>query len=368
MSRAPARILLTTDAVGGVWTYSRDLAALLAARGVEVELALLGPAPTPAQREALAALPGVRLHETGLPLEWMADSHALAALPASLAALARCTQAELVQLHSPALVGEVIWPAPVLAVLHSCPGTWWRAVRGTARVPEEFLGHMAAVRLGLARAETVIAPSRALARMAATVYALSREIRVVPNARPDMAALPGGPREGILCAGRLWDEGKNIALLDRATALARLPAAAAGPRHGPHGAAIGLTALRWLGVLEPTALASEMARARLFAAPALYEPFGLAVLEAAQRGAALMLSDIPTFRELWRGAALFLPKDDASAWAQALARLHEQPDTCAVWGARARRRARRYAAARFEAAMLSLYGLPAVPPLIRATG
>ncbi|HTJ89262.1 MAG TPA: glycosyltransferase [Acidocella sp.] len=367
MSRAPARILLTTDAVGGVWTYSLDLAALLARRGMEVELALLGPALASAQQQAVAALPGVRLHETGLPLEWLADSQALAALPAALAALARCLRVELVQLHSPALVGDVIWPAPVLAVLHSCPGTWWRAVRGTAPPPEEFLWRMAAVRRGLARVEIVIAPSRALARLAATVYGLSREIRVVANARPDVA-LPGGPREGILCAGRLWDEGKNIALLDRAAALARLPAAAAGPLQGPHGAAIGLTGLRWLGVLAPAALAREMARARLFAAPALYEPFGLAVLEAAQQGAALVLSDIPTFRELWRGAALFLPRDDASAWAAALARLHEQPETCAAWGARARRRARRYAAARFEAAMLSLYGLPAVPPLIRAAG
>ena len=39
---------------------------------------------------------------------------------------------------------------------------------------------------------------------------------------------------------------------------------------------------------------------------ALYEPFGLAVLEAAQAGCALVLSDIPTFRELWDGAALFV--------------------------------------------------------------
>ena len=38
-----------------------------------------------------------------------------------------------------------------------------------------------------------------------------------------------------------------------------------------------------------------------------YEPFGLAVLEAAQAGCALVLSDIPTFRELWDGAAMFVP-------------------------------------------------------------
>ena len=49
-----------------------------------------------------------------------------------------------------------------------------------------------------------------------------------------------------------------------------------------------------------------MARTAVFVSPALYEPFGLAVLEAAQAGCALVLSDIPTFRELWDGVALFV--------------------------------------------------------------
>jgi glycosyltransferase involved in cell wall biosynthesis len=39
-------------------------------------------------------------------------------------------------------------------------------------------------------------------------------------------------------------------------------------------------------------------------APSLYEPFGLAVAEAARAARPLVLSDIPTFRELWGDAAL----------------------------------------------------------------
>ena len=38
----PLRLVLTTDAVGGVWTYATDLARGLSARGVEVTLAVLG--------------------------------------------------------------------------------------------------------------------------------------------------------------------------------------------------------------------------------------------------------------------------------------------------------------------------------------
>ena len=46
------RLLMTTDAVGGVWQYSLELAAALQA---EVTLAVLGPAPDAGQRAAAAA-------------------------------------------------------------------------------------------------------------------------------------------------------------------------------------------------------------------------------------------------------------------------------------------------------------------------
>ncbi|WP_243688744.1 glycosyltransferase [Geotalea toluenoxydans] len=52
--------------------------------------------------------------------------------------------------------------------------------------------------------------------------------------------------------------------------------------------------------------------------PARYEPFGLTVLEAALSGCALVLGDIPSLRELWEGAAVFVPPDDANALADVL--------------------------------------------------
>ena len=44
-----------------------------------------------------------------------------------------------------------------------------------------------------------------------------------------------------------------------------------------------------------------MARASIYALPARYEPFGLSILEAALSGAALVLGDIPSLREVWGG-------------------------------------------------------------------
>ena len=43
------KVLLTTDAVGGVWTYALDLAAGLRALGFVTTLAVLGPEPSPVQ-------------------------------------------------------------------------------------------------------------------------------------------------------------------------------------------------------------------------------------------------------------------------------------------------------------------------------
>ena len=69
-STAP-RVLMTADAVGGVWTYALDLAVGLAGAGVETVLVCFGP-PASTDQRAQAALAGARLIETGLPLDWLA--------------------------------------------------------------------------------------------------------------------------------------------------------------------------------------------------------------------------------------------------------------------------------------------------------
>ncbi|HEY1143010.1 MAG TPA: glycosyltransferase family 1 protein, partial [Sphingomicrobium sp.] len=65
------RVLLTTDAVGGVWTYTVELARALSALGVEPVVATLGPSPDENQSRELA---GANLFDTGLPLDWLAEN------------------------------------------------------------------------------------------------------------------------------------------------------------------------------------------------------------------------------------------------------------------------------------------------------
>src|SRR5689334_17099783 len=70
---APRRVLMTADAVGGVFSYAVELSAALAPHGVEIALVVMGPAPSEAQRTQLQALPNVRPFFAGFDLEWMPE-------------------------------------------------------------------------------------------------------------------------------------------------------------------------------------------------------------------------------------------------------------------------------------------------------
>ena len=67
------RIFLTTDAVGGVWQYSLELARAYVERGLAVDLVVLGPAASPERLAEAEEIAGLHLFETGLPLDWAGD-------------------------------------------------------------------------------------------------------------------------------------------------------------------------------------------------------------------------------------------------------------------------------------------------------
>ena len=162
-------------------------------------------------------------------------------------------------------------------------------------------------------------------------------------------------RTTILTAGRLWDEGKNLACLDAAAALLEHPIRAAGPITGPNGASVTLNHLTLLGSLDKPAMAREYGSAAIFVSMALYEPFGLAVLEAAQAGCVLVLSDIPTFRELWQDIAVFLDPDQPDALADVLNALMRDPKRRAHLGRLAQARAARFSVERMVEATSNLH-------------
>jgi glycosyltransferase involved in cell wall biosynthesis len=229
-----------------------------------------------------------------------------------------------VHLHAPALVGMARWPVPVVAVAHSCVGTWWRAMRGDEPAPPDFRWRIEATREGLGRAAAVISPTAAHAEALRAVYGALDLIVVYNGADP--LPLPAVRRDrAVLTAGRLWDEAKGVALLDRAAPALDGPVRAAGSVEGPNGARAALSRCELLGILDAAGMARAYAGATVFASMSRYEPFGLAVLEAAQAGLRLVLADIPTFRELWDGVATFVP-DEAALPAALQAALNAGPD------------------------------------------
>lgn len=314
----PRRVFLTADAVGGVGTYALDLARELGRSGIETVLAVLGPAPSAAQRRAAAAVDTLDLLVADVPLDWTADdAEAVRASARRIARLADAARPDLVHLNAPALAGAAVWPAPVVCGIHSCVATWWRANR-QGPPPAAFAWQTGMIHDGLRAADAVIAPSHAFADAVRDIYGRDLPLHVVHNGRRPQANHRDGPRRGVIAAGRLWDEGKGIATLDRAAPLIDAPVAVAGATEGPNGARIALPNIECLGLLDEPALRGRLAAAAIYVSPARYEPFGLTVLEAAQAHLPLVLSDIPVFRELWDGAAAFFPADDHEGLAQAV--------------------------------------------------
>src|SRR5215212_1405360 len=65
------RVLMTTDTIGGVWSYCLELCRALQPAGIEIALATMGAKPTDDQRREISAIPNIQLHESSLKLEWM---------------------------------------------------------------------------------------------------------------------------------------------------------------------------------------------------------------------------------------------------------------------------------------------------------
>jgi glycosyltransferase involved in cell wall biosynthesis len=359
---APQRILLTADAVGGVWQYSVDLARGLSRLGIETVLAVLGPSPSAAQKRAARSVPRLKMVDTGLALDWLADeAGTLRRAGEAVARLAAKHEADLVQLNMPALAAEVRFDRPVVAVLHSCVASWWRAVND-GPLPPHFEWLTERVRLGVAAADAVVTPSAAFGRAAQACYALPETPRTVHNGRSSLVSRAQAPHDFVFTSGRLWDRGKNVGVLDAAAAKIGVPVHAAGPLQGPNGERAAFRHLHALGNLDEPSLGRWLAARPVFASAALYEPFGLSVLEAAAAGCALVLSDIPTFRELWDEVAIFVDPRDSDTYARALNALVSDDFERAVLGRAAQERAARFTPDAMAAQMASLYRslLPAV--------
>jgi glycogen synthase len=354
--RRERRVLITADTLGGVWTYALELAQALARRDVRVALATMGAPLRADQRAQLRDPQAPRLYESSYKLEWMQGAWDDVARASDwLLAIEREYQPDIVHLNQFAF-GALPFRAPTLVVAHSCVLSWWQAVHGEP-APVAWDRYRRKVEHGLARATLVAAPTRAMLQTLVRDYGYAHAALVLGNGRSPALFRPGAKQACILAAGRLWDQGKNLAALQAVAPKLPWPVRLAGSTSHPDGGEVLPSCVECLGALPAEALAGHLSTAAIYALPARYEPFGLSVLEAALSGCALVLGDIASLREIWGPAALYVRPDDHAELQATLRRLIDDPAERLRLGDAARRRALHFTPKRMVDAYLGAYAL-----------
>lgn len=340
------KILMTTDTVGGVWTYSLELINGLAHYDVEVALATLGRRLSADQRGAVEQLANVEVFESNYRLEWMEDPwDDVQEAGRWLLRLRDHIQPDLIHLNDYSQ-GSLAWEAPVLMVGHSCVCSWMQHVRG-APPDGAWDEYRKRVERGLRAASCVVTPTQRMLDDLRLNYGTIAPGKVIYNGCAAPPAISIQREPFIFAAGRLWDEAKNIGLLAEIADRVDWPICVAGSAEHPDGhGPVKWKNLRMLGHLSQRQLYKTMARASLYALPAKYEPFGLTPLEAALHGCPLVLGDIGTLREVWGDAAAFAPPHAPEDWVQRLNSLINDRASRDRLAEKACRRARRYSLSR----------------------
>lgn len=342
------KVLMTADPIGGVWTYALELARGLTSEGVEVSVAVEGGEPSEPQRAELDNLPLAGWWSTNRKLEWMPEPwRDVDATGAWLQELAGIVRPDLVHLNSFSH-GALGWDVPVVLTAHSCVPSWWRSVHGVD-APAEWDEYRTRVEAGLRGADVVTAPTAAFFDRFRALYDVQNPAAIIPNG---IASLNPNPVKEpvVLAAGRVWDEAKNVAAL--ASIAPRLPWPVVVVGDAPKVATRSVT---YTGKLARHDLHRRMEASTIFCAPARYEPFGLAALEAASAGCALVLGAIPTLREVWEDAARFVEPNDPEDLRRACVELIEDPELRLRMAARATQRAAAFTRERMVAGYLDVY-------------
>ena len=324
-------VLMTADTVGGVWTYAMELTRALPE--VRFTIATMGRKASEGQRAEVP--PNAELIESEYKLEWQDDPwRDVDEAGRWLLDLEARVRPELVHLNGYAH-GALPFRAPKLVVAHSCVLSWWRAVK-SEDAPPEWDTYRRRVEEGLRGADVVAAPSAWMLAALDEHYRLSAPRRLIYNGRRFTPATGHGHRASVFAAGRLWDEAKNLRTVVAAAPSIDWPVRMAGD------GGVNADNVSHLGWLEPSDLARAYGESAIYLFPALYEPFGLSVLEAALSGCALVLGDIPSLREIWRDAAVFVSPRDPEAIARVTNEVIANDRFRGELSQRARRRAHEY--------------------------
>lgn len=355
------RILMTTDTVGGVWTYTMDLIKGLEKYKVEVILATMGNHPSAAQMAQIRKLKRVILDTSGYKLEWMPDPWKdLERAQRWLLQLSFNFNPDVIHFNSFAFDGK-LFTAPVVMVGHSCVLSWWQAVKNEP-APPQWSRYAETLRRGLRSADVVVAPSHSMMMSLLNYYGEFEDTRVIYNGVDDSFFKPGIKEKIIFSMGRLWDEAKNIHLLAEVAKELDYPVFIAGDIKNWHKTSPNI---HYLGKLNKKEISGWLSIASVFALPAYYEPFGLSVLEAAHSGCALVLGKINSLQEIWKDNALYCMPSDKEELKNSIVRLMNDDSLRKKYADAAMKRSSDFSLARMASDYYALYNsLLGVPWLL----
>ena len=213
------RVLLTTDTIGEVWTFTKELATELLQRGHAVALVSLGRQPSHEQQawcaaQSVAHGPSFQFTASNAPLEWMEKNESVFTQGAGvLLRVAKQFRPDL--LHSNQFCfGALSLDIPKLVTAHSDVLSWADACRPRGLEQSRWLRqYQSLVAQGLQACDAIASPTRWMA------LELARHYNDLP---PSYVIRPGrslDPPESRLrsvqavTVGPLWDEAKNIEML-----------------------------------------------------------------------------------------------------------------------------------------------------------
>ncbi|GGG21727.1 glycosyltransferase [Pontibacter amylolyticus] len=352
----PSTILMTADTVGSVWTYALELTRAVAAHGTNVALATMGEPMSEEQRAQAESISNLTVYESEYKLEWMdAPWEDVEKAGEWLLQLRDQVQPDLIHLNHLSF-GSLDWGRPVLAVIHSCVLSWWRAVK-QEEAPKKWNRYSDMVRKGLQAADVVVAPTQAMMHQAEELYGPFKHSAVVYNGRGQQYFQFGRKEPFVFSLGRVWDEAKNISMLAHIASDLQWPVYIAGEgKHPETGEAMELDNVHFLGQLTNKEVTDWLSRASIYALPAKYEPFGLTVLEAAMSGCALVVGKTESMAEVWGNAARYVDPASADELRDTIANLIEDEFCRNIMACRAVKRSHGFTADQMAQDYSYLYG------------
>lgn len=208
-------VLITSDTVGGVWTYTQELVTGLAAHGHRVTLVSFGKLPSADQATWLRNLANVDYRPTEYRLEWMEVAERdIEESRRYLEFLVREVQPDVLHFNQ-YCYGDIDVDVPRIVVAHSDVVSWWVAVHGCEPDDTPWMQrYREHVTNGLRAADMIVAPSQWMLDAATQHYLSPNHGAVIYNGRSAELFEPDHVKEDyVLSVGRIWDEGKHVSLL-----------------------------------------------------------------------------------------------------------------------------------------------------------